>query len=530
VNTSGLSEGSYTGIVQVTAPGANESVVVRLNVAGPPELTAAPDSLSFSVVGTDIPASQRLDIGLDGGAGWTSTAPAWVSVSPASASGQALTVASVSVNESALAEMDGGTYSGTITIDAGCSQVAPVTVAVSLDYVKGGSIVVNTNNADATFTISGPETYQGTGTSFQADGVTEGSYTVSFGAVAGFKTPGQVQLDVVNGQTATADGNYRDLRENNGIIVSMAAASTREANEVDFYAVDGTPAGTFPVEGAPAVSLRGKLVTTTVAGDFDGDGVDEVAVAHDSGLITGYEADGSVMAGFEFIAFPDNENVDLAAGDLNGDGQEEIIVGAGSGNKVDAAIRVFTYSSGAILDTGIYFLSSSDMEGVEVAVGDVDGDDIAEIVTASLDVQTADLRLWDVDASGGIGAWSVADIGGFSVPADRGMDLATGDFGADGTVELIVTFNGKGEAPVALYDVSGLSIGSFTVLGTEKLYVAAGDTDGNGTAEIVVCDASKRDPLVTVLAPDGTVQNEFNVFNDIDTNGARVSLGQVVAR
>lgn len=52
-----------------------------------------------------------------------------------------------------------------------------------------GSISVTTNASGATFTIGGPTTYTGSGTSFSVAAAPAGTYTITYAAVAGYSTP-----------------------------------------------------------------------------------------------------------------------------------------------------------------------------------------------------------------------------------------------------------------------------------------------------------------------------------------------------
>jgi hypothetical protein len=133
VSISGLTAGTYTATLVVTAPAATNSpmtVPVTLVVA-PPTLSVNPSNLSFSAFqGQGNPASQTLSI-MNSGSGtvqWTVTSSAtWLTLSPAS--GTAPSVLSVSVNTSGLAL---GVYNANITVSSSGSTGSPKTVPVTL--------------------------------------------------------------------------------------------------------------------------------------------------------------------------------------------------------------------------------------------------------------------------------------------------------------------------------------------------------------------------------------------------------------
>ena len=133
IKTTGLTAGTYNGIVSVAASGAGntpQSVAVTLIVANPPNLTISPSSLAFSyTIGDMVPASQAISVGSSGTALSYTVATSggtWLS-----ATGAGMTPGSVnaSVNPGTLAA---GSYTGTVTITGTGSSNGPQTVAVSL--------------------------------------------------------------------------------------------------------------------------------------------------------------------------------------------------------------------------------------------------------------------------------------------------------------------------------------------------------------------------------------------------------------
>jgi murein DD-endopeptidase MepM/ murein hydrolase activator NlpD len=137
VNTSGLTSGSHTGAIELSAPGATgspRSVAVTLAVAAAPALTVNPASVSFIAQQGSNPAGQSLTISNTGGGplDWSaSESIAWLVGSPASGSlvaGQSASLG-ISVNTAGLTA---GTYSGTITVTAAGATGSPRTVDITL--------------------------------------------------------------------------------------------------------------------------------------------------------------------------------------------------------------------------------------------------------------------------------------------------------------------------------------------------------------------------------------------------------------
>ncbi len=77
-------------------------------------------------------------------------------------------------------------------------------------YASVGTIVVNTNNTAATFTLTGPATYSGSGTSWSQADAPIGTYTITYDPISGYDTPlGETQT-LVSGGTVTFTGMYND--------------------------------------------------------------------------------------------------------------------------------------------------------------------------------------------------------------------------------------------------------------------------------------------------------------------------------
>ncbi len=126
-STAGLTQGSYTGDVTVTAPGvagSPKTVSVTLTVdPPPPTLTVTPGSLSFSAVqGGSSPAAKTLTVGA-GALAWTASENvSWLSLSTA---GNEITVTP------SVSGLTAGTYTTDVTVSAPGAIGSPKTVPVT---------------------------------------------------------------------------------------------------------------------------------------------------------------------------------------------------------------------------------------------------------------------------------------------------------------------------------------------------------------------------------------------------------------
>jgi len=536
VSTEGLSEGTYQGNVKFSGEGVSEVIAVTVEILPPPTLSVSPEGLSFTQKGTNVPPSQGITVELSGdrtGAGtWSAQSDGgWLKVSPASGPSNTLSMVSASVDVTGL---PGGTHTGRISIEAGCAKGSPAGVTVSLEYIKGGTINVLTNLNEASYTITGPQTYSGAGISYQADAVPEGAYTITFGRVKGFKAPLSYSLSVLDGQVVQFTGNYKDLRKQMKVVATMGKAPESIAEELRVYERAGTLIKTMAVEEAGKGSSP-RYGSQTAVSDMDGDGTGDILVARGKGgAVTGYKADGATITGLGFTAFK-GLSAEVSAGDLDGDGLDEIVVGSGPSSGNPAEVRVFTFKDGVVSDTGIDFLAYTEKTGVNIAVADIDGDEIAEILAVRGHSGDAPLevRLYKVDALQGEGKWLIVPAGGFNAGGSFGTpDIAGGDIDGDGIDEVIIASvpqpSGK-TAKVTAYRPDGTVASEFAVEAASGIAIAAGDTDFDGVAEVAVGDSGSSNVPARIRVYDagGVLINEFTAFDNKGVSGVRVSMGEL---
>ena len=103
---------------------------------------------------------------------------------------------------------------GQILICGGADVESGYLTALNSCEVRGsgpatGTINVTTNLPAATFTITGPATYNGSGTSFIQTNAPVGTYTITYGAAPCYSTPLSQTLTVAAGGAITFNGTYQ---------------------------------------------------------------------------------------------------------------------------------------------------------------------------------------------------------------------------------------------------------------------------------------------------------------------------------
>lgn len=200
-----------------------------------------------------------------------------------------------------------------------------------------------------------------------------GSATIRvFDGITGLKLPGLAgeffhgfdQAAGVNVAAGDLDGDG-----NAEIIVSAGAGGGPHVKVFDVY--DPTFFRTF--NAYPGLTTGVRVAT----GDLDGDGKAEIITsptAGDVGAVQGFTMDGLLVRTYDVSGA-----VTIATGDLDGDGRAELIVGAGAGG--GPHVKVFDGNTGLELMKILVYPPNYN-GGIAVAVGDVDGDGIYDLIVA----------------------------------------------------------------------------------------------------------------------------------------------------
>jgi hypothetical protein len=252
------------------------------------------------------------------------------------------------------------------------------------------------------------------------------------------------------------------------------------------------------------------------------------AVARDAGgepQVTVYDAQsGSVV--FDFLAYAPQftGGVRVALGDVSGDGVPDIITAAGPGG--GPHVRVFNGVNGSEL-MGFYAYWPGFSGGVFVAAGDVNGDGQADIITAAGAGGGPHVRVFSgVDGSELMGFFA------YDTSFTGGVSVAAGDVDGDGRAD-VVTGAGPGGGPHVRV-ISGLD--QSEVLGffayhpsfAGGVYVAAGDVNGDGQADVITGAGAGGGPHVRVISgQDHSELRGFFAYHPGFGGGVRVATGDL---
>jgi hypothetical protein len=203
-----------------------------------------------------------------------------------------------------------------------------------------------------------------------------------------------------------------------------------------------------------------------------------------------YDPDGTVRFDVRPYGSDFTGGVRVAVGDVNGDGIADLITAPGPGT--EPVVRIFSGLDGAEFSSFFAF-EPSFTGGVYVAAADLDADGKVEIVVSPDETGGPRVRV----LKGPEGSETLADFFAFETSFLGGVRVALGDVDGSGTVDLIVAAGFGGGPRVAVFDGTWLAPGpveiprllpdffAFEDTLRNGVYVAAGDLTGNGRADLV---------------------------------------------
>ena len=240
-------------------------------------------------------------------------------------------------------------------------------------------------------------------------------------------------------------------------------------------------------------------------GDIDNNGTMELAAGQgykSSPRVRIFSQSGQEL--YNFFAFDSTlrKGVDVALGDVNGDGKKELIAAA----VTTTGPRVAAYELGAnktvnkLFEFGVF---GSSQNLVSVAAGNLEGDSKNEIAVGSGPGATPEV---DIFSSSGT---LLRSTNPYPVGASYGVNVAIGDVRANVGApldELVVAPESIGTTLVEIYDGNLSKLKGFYAYGSARhgLRVSVGDIDSsNPLSEIVTMPYQKATPTLKRFSGDG---------------------------
>jgi hypothetical protein len=396
-----------------------------------------------------------------------------------------------------------------------------------------------------------------------------------------FKSPTMNDLGGSNFYAILAAGDF-----NSDGKVDLAATNTRPVNNTNLGKVNvllGNGDGSFQdrvaFDTSPLLSTStGSQADGVAVGDFNGDGKADLVVANTTSntigvllnqnrlaasLVTGVDEivtpdinnmapeqvvgeDATGKALFAFDVYANTNSVRVALADFNGDGVPDIVTAPGPGSTPE--VRVFDGVTGWQIAGPLGSFLAYDagfLGGVNVAVGDINGDGVSDIATGADAGGGPHVRVFDgktgqdVQFAGHSGL--VRGFYAYDVGFMGGVRVAVGDVNGDGQLDIITgagpgggphvhVYDGKTLAEIPLSNRMGFDQGfmAYDPSFSGGVHVAAADVNGDGRADVIVSsDPPSGSMQVEVLSgADGTVLQAFNAYTpaggDVRALGAAI--------
>lgn len=306
-------------------------------------------------------------------------------------------------------------------------------------------------------------------------------------------------------------------------IAPVYAAERYREPEVRVFSTDGTEKESFL---AYQETFNGG-VDVAVAEFASGDRFIVVGAGFGGGpLVRIFREDGTLVGHFWAYAPEVRSGVKVATGDLDGDGVPEIVTGTYNG--AGAHVRTFDMHGEPIFTPGFFPYDSRYRGGVNVAVGDVDGDGQDEIITGVGVSASPHVRIFDR-----YGVVKGPEIYPFSDRETGGVDVATLNVDDGPEDEIVVSVHSAGKPWVKVYraDRANTILGDFFAYPTtyrSGVTVAGGDIDGDGYDEVVVAPTVSGGPHVRGFEAYGESRTvSFMAYEEDFRGGVHVAVGDV---
>jgi len=295
-----------------------------------------------------------------------------------------------------------------------------------------------------------------------------------------------------NPTLATGSGPYSlavgDFNNDGILDLAVTNFGNGTGNTVSVFLGNG--GGTF---SSPVTYTVGNGPVSVIAADFDRDGKLDLAVANQTdrtvSILLG-NGDGTFQAKVDYAAGTIDVG-SVAAGDFNADNKLDLAVTNPSSDTVSVLLGK---GDGTFQAPVAYSTGNPGAHPTAVAALDVNGDGKLDLAVTNFNAKTVAILLGNGDGTFKASVNYSTTAGAFTGPDA----IATGDFNADGKVDLAITNQGDNTVAILLGNGDGtFQVPQESTTGNSAAGVAAGDFKGNGRLDLAVADSS--DNMVSIM-------------------------------
>lgn len=206
--------------------------------------------------------------------------------------------------------------------------------------------------------------------------------------------------------------------------------------------------------------------------------------------------------------------VNIATGDLDNNGSYEIVTAPLS--RGGPHVRVFS-NQGSLLNE-FFAYDGKYTGGVNLAVGDLQGDKSKQIVTAPV-TGGSEIKVFKADGS------LLRSFVAYEAKFKGGVNIAVGDVDNDGKAEIITAPASIGGPHIKVFNNEGLLLYQFFAYDkkmTKGVWLTVGDLDADGWQDIVTVPAKNSTPQVRAFNFNGTPLYDFIAYSQYLTSGIRL--------
>jgi hypothetical protein len=277
----------------------------------------------------------------------------------------------------------------------------------------------------------------------------------------------------------------------------------------------GNGAGSFTASpGSPFGT--GAQPHCVVVGDFNGDGIEDIATANYGGnnltVMLGNGSGGfTATAGSPFAA--GGAPYAIVVGDFNGDGMQDLA--AANLNDSDVTVLLGNGAGSFTAASGSPFAVGQNPEAL--VVGDFNRDGIEDLATA--DFSSNDVTVLIGNGSGAFNA------GTFFPTGTNANSIAVGDYSGDGIQDLAVANYGANNVTVLLGNGSGgfaATAASPFPVGSKPVFIATADFNGDGVEDIATANniGYSASVLLGFRTGSATQTITFGTLSNMNTSAA----------